>query len=86
MLGAGHFGKVGCSAHLHCVSCHLAFLMQFVVAKTPWLSLSLRSGRGAQVYRGLWRGHHDVAIKQLTCYADEMLLSALVRPLSFNRR
>ena len=35
-----------------------------------------------QVYRGLWRGHHDVAIKQLTCFADEMLLSALVRHLS----
>jgi hypothetical protein len=45
---------------------------------TAWTEQS--SGRLLlQVYRGLWRGHHDVAIKQLTCFADDMLLAALVR-------
>lgn len=44
-----------------------------------------------QVFKGKWRGHHEVAIKQLTSFADDMLLSALekeigiLKRVSFNR-
>ncbi len=38
------------------------------------------------MFKGKWRGHHEVAIKQLTCFADEMLLSALEREIGILKR
>jgi hypothetical protein len=78
VLGAGNFGRVSSAC------CTQLLLIWHILCMRPvsYSSNAVRSrgaGPCAQVYRGLWRGHHDVAIKQLTCFADEMLLSALVR-------
>lgn len=100
-LGAGNFGKVTHSCFscipIVCSSLHLqlsrvprrsraASVLRPLHWKCESCTRQILSILLLQVYKGVWKRHHLVAIKQLSAFPDDMLLEALQREVAILKR